>query len=323
MPRHSTSLLLSWHETWNKAEDWLPVPKSQEDVLWRRLGAGFHAHYGYPLKIVVDVDEIASSHGASGSMQMERVNTWLASLESASIPPLDTIEFINSYGRVDKMFRLPPKQGDTPRKVYRKSVVPSPSLPPKCLQQSSSKFPIRDRKGKGKAKSFSDEDKAFKKLVNDTMDQILGALKIKDTTPKLDDIIERALLGDNWFEKPRFANNNWPLGLTPHKPMPLSSQIKKLGKPEPIYADKLRDAFKATASKEARIAARETKLQGDSFIVRIQKYRNVNHSPENPVWKIPEFCYLEVMNLALDRNPFGLPIQQCILLHNLGKSIEK
>ena len=74
--------------------------------------------------------------------------------------------------------------------------------------------------------------------------------------------------------------------------MPSSSQIKKLGKPEPIYADKLRDAFRATASKEERIAARETKLQGDSFIVRIQKYGNVSHSLENPVWKIPGFCYL-------------------------------
>ena len=202
------------------------------------------------------------------------------------------------------MFQLPPKQANTPKKVYKKSAVPSPSLLPKCLWQSSSKFPIRDRKGKGKAKSFSDEDKEFKKLVDDTADQILGASKIKDTTPKLDDIIERALLGDNWFEKPRFADNNWVKGLTPHKPMPSSSQIKKLGKPEPIYADKLRDAFRATASKEERIAARETKLQGDSFIVRIQKYGNVNHSLENPVWKIPGFCYLEVMNLALDRNHF-------------------
>ena len=54
-----------------KAEDWLPVLKSQEDILQWRLGAGFCAHYGYPLEIVVDVDEMASSHGTSGSMRME------------------------------------------------------------------------------------------------------------------------------------------------------------------------------------------------------------------------------------------------------------
>ena len=65
------SLLPSWHETWMKAEDWLPVPKGQEDILWQGLGAGFHAQYGHPLKVIVDVDERASSHGTFGSMWME------------------------------------------------------------------------------------------------------------------------------------------------------------------------------------------------------------------------------------------------------------
>ena len=32
-PRLKTSPLPSWRETWTKAEDWLPVPKGQEDVL--------------------------------------------------------------------------------------------------------------------------------------------------------------------------------------------------------------------------------------------------------------------------------------------------
>ena len=103
LPRHKMSLLPSWHETWMKAEDWLPVLKGQEDVLRRGLGAGFRAHYGYPLEVVVDIDEMASSHGASRSMQIERVNTWLARIEQACIPLLDTIEFVNAYGCVDKM----------------------------------------------------------------------------------------------------------------------------------------------------------------------------------------------------------------------------
>ena len=47
-----------------KVEDWLPVPKGQEDVLRWGLGAGFRAHYGYPLEVIVDVDEMAPSHGA-------------------------------------------------------------------------------------------------------------------------------------------------------------------------------------------------------------------------------------------------------------------
>ena len=104
-PRYMTSPLPSWCETWMKAEDWLPVPKGQEeeDVLRQGLGAGFCAQYGHPLKVIVDVDEMASSHGTFGSMWMEQVNTWLTSLESASIPPPDTIEFVNTYRHVDKM----------------------------------------------------------------------------------------------------------------------------------------------------------------------------------------------------------------------------
>ena len=95
LPRLKTSSLPSWNETWTKAEDWIPVPKGQEDILRRGLGAGFRAHYGYPLEVVVDVDEMASSHGAFGSMRMERVNRWLADVNNACIPPPDTIEFVN------------------------------------------------------------------------------------------------------------------------------------------------------------------------------------------------------------------------------------
>jgi hypothetical protein len=45
LPRSLSSLLPSWSETWTKIEDWLPVPKGQEDVLWRGLGCGFHAQF--------------------------------------------------------------------------------------------------------------------------------------------------------------------------------------------------------------------------------------------------------------------------------------
>ena len=153
LPRLKTSPLPSWCETWMTAEDWLPVPKGQEDVLQWGLGAGFCAHYGYPLEVVVDVDEMASSHGAFGSMQMERVNSWLAKLNEASIPPLDTIEFVNSFGRVDKMVRIPPKkqvekQAPKPAKTslplptkYSKNFRQSPKLSP-TKRQSSSEFPI-------------------------------------------------------------------------------------------------------------------------------------------------------------------------------------
>ena len=132
LPRLKTSLPPSWRETWTKAEDWLPVLKGQEDVLRRGLGAGFRAHYEYPLE--VDVDEMASSHGAFGStgMRMERVNTWLTSLNEASIPPPDTIEFVNSFGHVDKMVCIPPKKKQVEKQAVKPAKTSLP-LPTKYL----------------------------------------------------------------------------------------------------------------------------------------------------------------------------------------------
>ena len=325
------SLLPSWCETWMKAEDWLPVPKGQEDVLWWGLGAGFCTHYGYPLEVVVDVDEMASSHGAFGSLQMEQVNTWLASLDEASIPPPDTIEFVNAYGHVDKMVRIPPKVKQVKEQAKRKPTTPSPPLPTKYLWQSSSEFPIRDRKGKGKVKSLSDEDKEIKGLINNTMSQIFGALKFEDTPKGLDYIIDRALNGDNWIKKPPTAadEQNWFQGLTAHKPMLSSSQIKSLG-PKTFNADlfnfhgkKKRDYFHGTSAKEDRIAMQRIKECRESFIVKIEKYGNVNHSPENPVWKIPGFCYLECINLTLERGHFWPANPTVYTFANFGQKFRK
>ena len=203
------------------------------------------------------------------------------------------------------------------KQAKRKPATPSPPLPTKYLWQSSSEFPIRDRKGKGKAKSLSDEDKEIKGLINDAMGQIIGALHIKDTPKGLDYIISQGLAGDNWIDNPPPADEHyWFQGFTAHKPMPSSSQIKALGpKVETIekkfeanfhgfHRGKIHDCFHGTSAKEDRIAANVKKACGESFIVKIEKYGNVNHSLENPVWKIPRFCYLECINLALDRGHF-------------------
>ena len=97
---------------------------------------------------------------------------WLTSLDEASIPLLDKIEFVNAYRHVDKMIRIPPKVKQLEKQAKRKPATPSLPLPTKYLWQSSSEFPIQDRKGKGKVKSLSDEDKEFKELIDDMMSQI-------------------------------------------------------------------------------------------------------------------------------------------------------
>ena len=85
------------------------------------------------------------------------------------------------------MVRIPPKK-QVKKQVPRPAKTSLP-LPTKYNRQSSSEFPIRDRKGKGKAKSLSDEDKEIKELIDDTMSQIFSALKFEDTSKGLDYII--------------------------------------------------------------------------------------------------------------------------------------
>jgi hypothetical protein len=75
---------------------------------------------------------MAPGDGAFGTTRMgveERVNSWLAGLCKNSIPPPDSIEFINAYGKVDKMYQLPKKTKSPPR-VFKKS-SPTPPSPPK------------------------------------------------------------------------------------------------------------------------------------------------------------------------------------------------
>ena len=68
------------------------------------------------------------------------------------------------------------------------------------------------------------------------MSQIFGALKFEDTPKGLDYVITQSLAGDNWIDNPPPASEHYwtsnPSGLTTHKPMPSSSQIKDL---EPKY----------------------------------------------------------------------------------------
>jgi hypothetical protein len=47
-PRFGMSCPFSWNETSMKAEDWLPVPKGQENIFWRLLGDSFRAQYAVP-----------------------------------------------------------------------------------------------------------------------------------------------------------------------------------------------------------------------------------------------------------------------------------
>jgi hypothetical protein len=178
LPRSLTSLLPSWSETWTKAEDWVPVPKGQEDLLQRGLGCGLHAQYSGALwEGICEVDEMASGDGASGDFWLGLMKRWLEEQAviqelvkngdlKCSVNPPEFIEFIDALGNVDKMFRLPNRKNipvTSPRKCS-----PAPPSPPKLNPLSSSEFPSRTDKGKGKAReiyiSESERNKLKQKL---------------------------------------------------------------------------------------------------------------------------------------------------------------
>jgi hypothetical protein len=238
--RSLSSSLPSWSETWTKNEDWFLVPPGQEDLLWRGLGSGFRAQFSGALwEGICEVDEMASRDGASGDFRLGLVERWLKEqalireLVDCSVYPPEYIELIDASGQVDKMYRLASRK-DKPATPSKKR-SPAPPSPPKLNPSSSSEFPTRKDKGKGKARevyiseternklkqkldrykeslknpkslvekplSTSEEDEFIKKLASEVTDQIRGVMSFTET-PRLDYVINQALAGDTWYSKP-------------------------------------------------------------------------------------------------------------------------
>jgi hypothetical protein len=140
-PRSPSSSLPSWSETWKKAEDWVLVPPGQEDLLRRGLGCGFHAQFSGALwEGICEVDEMASRDGASGDFWLGLMKRWLKEQAiiqelvrngdlKCSVNPPEFIEFIDTLGNVDKMYRLPNRRGIPVTST--KKCSPAPPSPPK------------------------------------------------------------------------------------------------------------------------------------------------------------------------------------------------
>jgi hypothetical protein len=171
--RSLSSSLPSWSETWTKNEDWVLVPPGQEDLLQRGLGSGFRVQFAGDLwEGICEVDEMAPRNGASGDFWLGLVKRWLKEqalireLVDCSVYPLEYIELIGASGKVDKMYRLASRK-DKPATPPKKR-SPAPPSPPKLYPSSSSEFPTRKDKGKGKARdvyiSQSERDKLKLKL---------------------------------------------------------------------------------------------------------------------------------------------------------------
>jgi hypothetical protein len=171
--RSPSSSLPSWSETWTKNEDWVLVPLGQEDLLRRGLGSGFRAQFSGALwEGICEVDEMASRDGASGDFWLGLVKRWLKEqalvqkLVDCSVNLPEFIELIDAYGNVDKMYRLSNRRNTPVTPPKKRS--PAPPSPPKLNPSSSSEFPTRKDKGKGKAReiyiSQSERNKLKQKL---------------------------------------------------------------------------------------------------------------------------------------------------------------
>jgi hypothetical protein len=238
--RSPTSSLPSWSETWTKNEDWVLVPPGQKDLLQRGLGSGFRVQFAGDLwEGICEVDEMAPRNGASGDFRLGLVERWLKEqalireLVECSVYPPEYIELIGASGQVDKMYQLASRKQKPATPPKKRS--PAPPSPPKLVPSSSSEFPTRKDKGKGKARdiyiseserkklqlkldrykelhrnpnslmekplSTSEEDKFIKKLASEVTDQIRSVMSFTET-PKLDYVINQALAGDTWYSKP-------------------------------------------------------------------------------------------------------------------------
>jgi hypothetical protein len=275
MLRSPSSLLPSWSETWMKNEDWVLVPPGQEDLLQRGLGSGFRVQFAGGLwEGICEVDEMAPRNGASGDFRLGLVERWLKEqalireLVDCSVYPPEYIELIGASGQVNKMYRLVSRKQKPATPPKKRS--PAPPSPPKLVPSSSSKFPTRKDKGKGKARdiyiseserkklqikldqykelhrnpnslmekplSTSEEDEFIKKLASEVTDQIRGVMSFTET-PKLDYVINQALAGDTWYSKPDNDDTiaeDWFKGLINDL-----SDVEPAKKNQPTKADKL------------------------------------------------------------------------------------
>jgi hypothetical protein len=273
--RSPSSLLPSWSETWTKNEDWVLVLPGQEDLLQRGLGSGFRVQFAGDLwEGICEVDEMASRDGASGDFRLGLVERWLKEqalireLVDCSVYPPEYIELIGASGQVDKMYRLASRK--TKPATPPKKPSPAPPSPPKLYPLSSSEFPTRKDKGKGKARdvyisqsernklklkldqykeslknpnslvekplSTSEEDEFIKKLASEVTDQIRSVMSFTET-PRLDYVINQALAGDTWYSKPdndETIAEDWFKGLINDL-----SDVEPAKKNQPTKADKL------------------------------------------------------------------------------------
>ena len=210
----------SWNETCTTSQDWFPLPSNEENISQTRNLRAFRATYpvDVPWKVVNKNDDMALGEAGQNGREVtgKRVLRWLASLDEYSIEKSGSIEFINAYGGVDRLYKLQElaeiakkrKQFTNDKKSVKKGLIET--------RPTGITYTIKKDKGKGKAKeiyqgTLQDKHAAIEKIAKQIIDDIKGVLTFTDS-PKLDYKVNQA----PWPRKEppsREGLNDWKVDL--------------------------------------------------------------------------------------------------------------
>ena len=252
-------------------------------------------------------------------MTGKRVLKWLTSLEKCSIDALESIEFINAYGKVDRMYML---KRVVELAQSRKQPVES--------RPTGISYKVKKDKGKGKAKevcepTLKEKQEVIEEIAKKVIVDIKGVLTFEDK-PKLDYNVNQA----PWSRKevpPREGLNDWKVDLinsicavaprgidevnTPKSTKRVQSKYPQFNVQRTQSLNNLgpnaSGPYKQTNPPEffqpkKNSSVKPTSSHPSVTWVNLGTMGWVTHTKENLVWNIDGNCYLAAINLEGLRN---------------------
>ena len=162
--------------------------------------------------MVNEDDEVALGEGRRNGRDMtgKQVLKWLASLDKCSIDALESIELIDAYGNVDRMYML--KHVVELAQTRKRPVESRPT---------GISYKVKQDKGKGKGKAkevcqpmLKEKQEAIEEIAKNIIADVKGVLTFEDK-PKLNYKVNQA----PWSRKEvpsREGLNYWKDQLNPH-----------------------------------------------------------------------------------------------------------
>jgi hypothetical protein len=155
-------------------------------------------------------------------------------------------------------------------------------------------FSIKEKgKGKAKASITDEEDEKIKELLKRTQEAMTIIKSYRNSHPQLDDVINQALTGNTWYQKPKDCSND--LWLHDIGFLKLQENIKN----EATYHSHRKWTTRDINPGSVLNRSLNRKPLADKEIcIFLKGVGWVKHTKEAPVWQIPRYCYLAIINDA-------------------------